>query len=64
MLNARSAFLPSFLYKEKHFTFHFYLIFTSSKQRQLRSLGGTSSPALPDPEWLLWALALQIKTKY
>lgn len=48
MLNAHSAFLLPFLYKEKHFRFSFYLILTSSKQEQFNSAGGTSSPTLPD----------------
>ena len=64
MLDARSTFLLSFLYKEKHFRFCFYLILTSPKQGQFNSLGGTSSPTLPDLVWLLQALALQIKMKY
>lgn len=56
MLNASSSFLLSFLYKEKHFRFSFYLILTSRKRGQFNSFGGTSSPILPDLVWLLWAL--------
>lgn len=48
MLNARSVFLLSFLYKENHFRFCFYLILTSPKQGQFNSVGGTCSPILPD----------------
>lgn len=53
MLNARSASLLSFLYKEKHFRFCFYLILTSPKQGQFNALGGTSSLTLRDPGWWL-----------
>lgn len=53
MLNAGSTLLPSFLYKEKHFRFCFYLILTSPKQGQFSPVGGTSSPTLPDLVWLL-----------
>ena len=63
MLNARSAFLLSLLYKEKHFTFCFYLILTSPKQGQFNSGGGTSGPTLPDLVWVLQALALRMKMK-